>query len=185
MMATAGRAAIVIEPFDPSRRERAAFPRRRTGRNPFPEEGNDPAGADDVRLPVMVAQDGAVIGFHAPNAHADLPARFARTRPAHGGIPAACISMIGRDRKFRGGGHGGALLVDALRRIAAADVIGVAVVVADVPDRGDRDQGARRKALHETCGFRSLLSNPLRMFLPLRDVRTLIAEAEGDTTDRP
>jgi len=189
-MATAGPAGIVIEPFDPSRHDRAAFSCGvEQVDNYFRKTGNKLAKANNVRLHVMVAQDGTVIGFHALNAHAvaygDLPAKFARTRPGHGNIPAAYISMIGRDRKFRGRGHGGVLLVDALRRIvAAADVIGVAVVIIDVLDCGDPDRVARRKALYETYGFRSLPSNPLRMFLSLRDVRTLIAEVEGDTTDR-
>lgn len=85
--------------------------------------------------------------------------------------------MIGRDQKFSGGGYGGDLLVDALRRIAvAADAIGVAVVMLDVLDCGDPDRVTRRKALYESYGFLPLASNPLRMFLPVSVVRTLIAE---------
>jgi len=89
--------------------------------------------------------------------------------------------MIGRDQKFRGGGYGGDLLVDALRRIAvAADAIGVAVVMLDVLDCGDPDRVARRKALYESYGFLPLASNSLRMFLPVSVVRKLLFEqAEG------
>jgi hypothetical protein len=35
---------------------------------------------------------------------------------------------------------------------------------------------ARRKALYESYGFLPLASHPLRMFLPVSVVRTLIAE---------
>jgi predicted acetyltransferase len=131
----------------------------------------------------MIAPDGTVIGFYALNAHSvhftDLPAKFARSRPSHGNIPAAYISMIGRDQKFRGGGYGGDLLVDALRRIAvAADAIGLAVVMLDVLDCGDQDRVARRKALYESYGFQSLASNPRRMYLPVSTVRKLTAEED-------
>ena len=62
---------------------------------------NKLAKAGNVRLYVMVAPDGSVIGFHAINAHSvrydELPRKYARTRPGHDNIPAAYISMIGRD----------------------------------------------------------------------------------------
>ncbi len=174
--------AYTIEPFDPEKHDRAAFSCGvEQVDNYFQKTANKLAKADNVRLYVMVADDGSVIGFHALNAHvvhyADLPPKFARTRPAHGNIPAAYISMIGRDQKFRGGGYGGDLLVDALRRIAvAADAIGVAVVMLDVLDCGDPDRVTRRQALYESYGFQALASNPLRMFLPVSVVRKLIAE---------
>lgn len=174
--------AYTTEPFDPERHDRAAFSCGvEQVDNYFQKTANKLAKADNVRLYVMVAPTGTVIGFYALNAHAvhfaDLPTKFARTRPSHGNIPAAYISMIGRDQKFRGGGFGGDLLIDALRRIAgAADTIGVAVVMLDVLDCGDPDRVARRKALYESYGFQSLASNPLRMFLPVSVVRKLIAE---------
>ena len=183
-MATSQPAAYTIEPFDPSKHDRAAFSCGvEQVDNYFQKTANKLAKADNVRLYVMVDPDGTVIGFYALNAHAvqftDLPAKFARTRPSHGNIPAAYISMIGRDRKFSGAGFGGDLLVDALRRIAvAADAIGVAVVMLDVLDCGDPDRVARRKALYESYGFEPMPSNPLRMFLSVSTVRKLIAEED-------
>lgn len=183
-MAASQPVAYTIEPFDHSRHDRAAFSCGvEQVDNYFQKTANKLAKADNVRLYVMVAPDGTVIGFYALNAHSvhftDLPAKFARSRPSHGNIPAAYISMIGRDQKFRGGGYGGDLLVDALRRIAvAADAIGVAVVMLDVLDCGDQDRVARRKALYESYGFQSLASNPLRMYLPVSTVRKLTAEED-------
>lgn len=180
---TASKPSVyTIEPFDPEKHDRAAFSCGvEQVDNYFQKTANKLAKADNVRLYVMVDPAGTVIGFYALNAHAvhftDLPAKFVRTRPSHGNIPAAYISMIGRDQKFRGGGYGGDLLVDALRRIAvAADAIGVAVVMLDVLDCGDPDRVARRKTLYESYGFVSLASNPLRMFLPVSIVRKLIVE---------
>lgn len=185
-MAASEPAAYTIEPFDPERHDRAAFSCGvEQVDNYFQKTANKLAKADNVRLYVMVDPAGTVIGFYALNAHAvqftDLPAKFARTRPSHGNIPAAYISMIGRDRKFSGGGFGGDLLVDALRRIAfAADAIGVAVVMLDVLECGDSDRVARRKTLYESYGFQSLASNPLRMFMSVSTVRKLIAEKDDE-----
>lgn len=189
-MADSEPGGIVIEPFDPSRHDRTAFSCGvEQVDNYFQKTANKLAKADNIRLYVMVAADGTVIGFYALNAHAidysDLPAKYARTRPAHGSIPAAYISMIGRDRRFRGGGYGGDLLVDGLRRIAAAaDAIGVAVVMLDVLDCGNPDRVAWRKTLYEKYGFQALSSNPLRMFLPISVVRDLIAGDGGELDDR-
>lgn len=181
-MAASKPSAYTIEPFDPEKHDRAAFSCGvEQVDNYFQKTANKLAKADNVRLYVMVDPAGTVIGFYALNAHAvhftDLPAKFARTRPSHGNIPAAYISMIGRDQRFRGGGYGGDLLVDALRRIAvAADAIGVAVVMLDVLDCGDPDRVARRKTLYESYGFQSLAPNPLRMFLPVSVIHKLIVE---------
>ncbi len=181
-MAASVPVGCVIEPFDPARHDRAGFSCG-IGQvdNYFRKTANKLTKADNVRLFVMADPVGQVIGFYAINAHAvqydDLPPRYARNRPSHGNIPAAYISMIGRDRKFRGGGYGGDLLVDALRRIAkAADLVGIAVVMLDVLDCGDPDRVSQRKALYESYGFTSLPSNSLRMFLPLATVRALLAD---------
>lgn len=65
--------------------------------------------------------------------------------------------------------------VDVLRRIASiADAIGVAMVMLDFLNCGDPDRVARGKALYESYGFQPLVSNPLRMFLPVSVVRQLI-----------
>ena len=169
-----------IEPFDVMRHNRAGFD---CGIVPvdnfFKKTANKLAQAGNIRLYVMTAADGALIGFYALNAHAvdyrDLPTTCARTRPRHGTIPAAYIAMIGRDRRYAGQGFGGDLLVDALRRIDhAAVALGIAVVMLDVLDCGAPERVSRRKALYESYGFLSLPSNPLRLFMPFKTVRELI-----------
>ncbi len=179
-MSLADAAKPIIKAFDPERHDREGFS---CGVEPvdnfFKRTANKLAKADNLRVFVMIAPGGPVIGFYALNAHAvsfsDLPPKFARSRPSHGNIPAAYISMIGVDQRFAGRGYGGDLLVDALKRIVrAADALGIAVVLLDVLDDGDAARMAQRKALYEGYGFTPLPSNPLRLFLPLGTVRRLI-----------
>lgn len=175
----------VIEPLDPERHDRTAFSCGvESIDNFFRKTTGKLARADNARVHVMTAPDGTVIGFHAMNAHAvdyrDLPPRFARTRPAHGSIPAAFLSMLAVDRRHAGKGHGGELLADALLRIAqASDRIGISVVILDVLDDGDGDAMERRRTFYSDHGFQPLASNPLRLFLPVATIRALLAEA-GD-----
>jgi len=165
-----------IEPLDTTRHDRAAFSCGvEQVDNFFKRTANKLAEAVNLRVFVMTDAEGRVIGFHAINAHAidssDLPPRYTRTRPGHGSIPAANISMIGVDHRFAGHGFGGDLLADALRRIhAASAMLGLAVVFLDVLDDGNSAQVARRKALYERYGFAALPSNPLRLFLPVRTI---------------
>lgn len=178
-----------IEPLDPERHDRAAFS---CGvdqvDNFFKKTANKLAKAGNLRVFVMTDPEGALIGFYALNAHSidytDLPKRFARTRPGHGSIPAAYISMIGVDQRFAGKGYGGDLLIDALDRIAmAADQLGLAIVMLDILDCGRPELVEKRTKLYTGYGFAALPSNPMRLFMPLGTVRALLAET--DAPDQP
>lgn len=176
---------IIIEPLDPANHDRAAFSCGvEQVDNFFRRTANKLIKAGNVRTFVMVSPGGELIGFYAANAHAidytELPERFARTRPFHGSIPAAYISMIGVDRRFQGRGYGSHLLVDCLTRLAsAADTLGIAVVMLDVLNCGDPERVAKRLALYTSYGFEPLASNPLRLFLPMVTVRSLVEPAQA------
>lgn len=176
---------LIIEPFDPGKHDRTAFSCGvEQVDNFFKKTANKLAKAGNLRVYVMVGISGEVIGFHAINAHAidyrELPKAYARSRPRHGSIPAAYIYMIGVDRRHSGRGHGGDLLADALRRIAhASESLGISVVVLDVLDDGDIGLTARRKKLYEGYGFRPFTSDPLRLFLPVATIRTMLVELGG------
>jgi ribosomal protein S18 acetylase RimI-like enzyme len=191
-MAASPSPRYLIEPFDPQKHDRAAFSCGiEQVDNYFKKTANKLAKADNVRLYVMVGPDGQVIGFYSLNAHAvdyhNLPAKYARTRPSHGSIPAAYISMIARDRRYAGQGVGSLLLADALKRIArAADQVGIAVVILDVLDCGNPERVARRKAHYEGFGFLPLPSQLLRLFLPVATIRLLLSEGSKDLqAERP
>ncbi|GGN57381.1 MULTISPECIES: GNAT family N-acetyltransferase [Novosphingobium] len=169
-----------FETFDPERHDRTALS---TGvvqvDNFFRKTANKLARADNVRVTVLVSPKRELIGFHAINVHAidyrELPSRFARSRPAHGNIPAAFISMIGVDQRYQRQGYGGDLLFDCMVRIVrAADVVGIAIIVLDVLDCGDSEQVQRRKSLYQGYGFMPLASDPLRLFLPVASARELV-----------
>lgn len=181
MTATADAPQHVIEPFDPARHDRTAFSCGvEQVDNFFKKTANKLAKADNIRLFAMTAPDGSLVGFYALNAHsvdyADLAPTYARSRPRHGQIPAAYLSMIGVDTRFAGNGFGGDLLVDALSRIArAADEVGIAVVMLDVLDCGDPELVEKRLKLYTSYGFAPLPSQPLRLFLPIATVRQLVS----------
>lgn len=177
----AGRRDLhVIEPLDPTKHDRAAFSCGVSQvDNFFRKTAAKQARADNLRVFVMISPEAELIGFHALNAHAvayaDLPAKYARTRPRHGQIPAAYTSMIGVDRRFAGRGFGGDLLADALRRIVrVADDLGLALVMLDVLDCGDATLVERRLKLYTGYGFTPLPSQPLRLFLPIATMRELL-----------
>lgn len=172
-------APVVIELLDPEKHDRESFACGVDAvDNYFRKTANKLAKAGNARVYVMTSADGDVIGFYALNAHSidytDLPPRYARTRPSHGAIPAAFISMIGVDQRYAGKGYGGDLLVDALLRIAdAATRVGIAVVILDVLDDGDHAFMHRRLSLYRRYGFEPLRSNGYRLFLPVETIRRL------------
>jgi len=173
--------SVIIELLDTERHDRQRFSCGvDTVDNYFRKTANKLAKAGNARVYVMTSETGDVIGFYALNAHSvdftELPSRYARSRPSHGAIPAAFISMIGVDQRYAGKGHGGDLLADALLRIEqAAERIGIAMVVLDVLDDGNPDFVRRRKTLYLRYGFEALPSNPLRLFLPVAAIRESLA----------
>lgn len=175
------RAGCRIEVFDPDRHDRTGFSSGVAAvDNFFARTANKLARADNLRLSVLVGAEDELIGFHALNAHSidyrDLPSPFARSRPGHGQIPAAFISMIGVDQRFQGKGFGGDLLVDSLVKAErASQVLGIAVVLLDVLDCGVPELVERRQRLYASYGFAPLPTAPLRMFLPMATVRALFA----------
>ncbi len=168
-----------IEPLDPERHDRTAFSCGvEQVDNYFKKTANKLAKAQNARIYVMTGPEDALIGFYALNAHSvdytALPKRYARSRPGHGSIPAAYISMIGVDRRYAGKVFGGDLLMDALLRILrVADEIGIAVIMLDVLDFGRPDLVEMRKGLYRSYGFVPLPSNELRHFMPVSTVRRL------------
>ena len=169
----------IIEPFDPSKHDRAAFSCGiEQVDNFFQKTANKLQKSDNLRVFVMTRDGGLVMGFYAINNHAvdytELPKKFVRDRPGHGSIPAAYISMIGRDLKLAGSGYGGDLLIDCLMRIARiSDEIGTAIVMLDVLDCGDAARTERRVKLYKRYGFQPLATNAMRMFLAVATIKKM------------
>jgi ribosomal protein S18 acetylase RimI-like enzyme len=173
---------VIVEPFDPDRHDRAGFSSGVDSvDNFFKRTANKLASAGNIRLFVMTSLEGDLMGFYALNASAidytDLPAKYARTRPGHGSIPVAYISMVAVDQRYAGLGHGSELVADALKRIAsAAENVGIALVVLDILDDGNATLVERRRALYQSYGFTPMPTKPLRLFLPVAAIDDLLAE---------
>jgi len=168
-----------IAPLDPEKHDRAAFSCGVEAVDSFfKRTANKLSKADNLRVFVMTDDQGTVAGFYAINAHSitfeDLPPQFARTRPGHGRIPAAYISMIGRDQRFAGSSIGADLLVDCLTRIfRISKDLGLAVAILDVLDDGDEKAVTKRKALYEGFGFAPMPSQSLRLYMPVATIAKL------------
>jgi len=149
--------------------------------NFFRSTANKLSRADNIRVHVLETDSGEIIGFYALNAHAiiytDLPERFTKDRPRHGNIPAVYLSMIGIDPKYQSQGFGGAILAEALSKIsAAADTIGIKVVLLDILDCGNPDLVKRRRAHYLRYGFLPLPGQALRYFIPIATVRLILEQ---------
>lgn len=171
---------MIIEPLDPARHDRTAFV---SGTdqvdNYLRKTASKLARADNVRAFALLSPGEELIGFYTLNAHSvdysHLPVSFTRSRPGHGQIPAAFISMIGVDARFQGKGFGSLLLADALKRIGrAAKDVGITIVLLDILDCGDAAKVERRKQLYMRYGFMPLPDVPLRLYLPVAQIHALL-----------
>lgn len=92
-----------------------------------------------------------------------LPEDVRRKLPRYASVPAVRMGRLAVDVALKGQGLGGALLVDALRRAAGAE-IPAAVLIVDAKD-------AQAAAFYAHHGFIALIDAPLTLFLPLATVR--------------
>lgn len=174
--------SVIIEPLDADKHVRAAFSsgveqvdnflRRTAGRLMK-------GGTVQVFVMVDASEDPSrILGFYSLNAHCvscgELPRRYKRFANADGSISAAFIGMVGVTQQAQGQGVGRRLLVDALNGAYNVSLrMGTAVVLLDILDCGNPAAVARRQRLYEGFGFQALVSNPLRMFMPMATVAQL------------
>jgi len=114
---------------------------------------------------VALTDDLQIAGYYTLAAASvpllDLPDALRRKLPRYPSIPAVRMGRLAVDAAHRGKGLGAALLIDALRRAAAAEIPAVALLV-DAKD----DQAAEFYRHH---GFIDLASTRT-LFLPLATV---------------
>jgi ribosomal protein S18 acetylase RimI-like enzyme len=120
----------------------------------------------------FVANDyvGQITGYYtlasASILLSDLPETLAKKLPRYPSVPAVRMGRLAVSDSFKGKGLGAALLADALRRAATAEIAAHALVV-DATDVS----AAGFYALH---GFIALPEQPLFLFLPLATVKSLL-----------
>lgn len=93
----------------------------------------------------------------------DLPASMTRRLPRYPSIPAIRMGRLAVDKDFQGQGLGSTLLVNAMRRAAASEIPGVALIVDA--------KNARAAAFYQHHSFIPLADSPLMLFLPLATVQ--------------
>lgn len=85
-------------------------------------------------------------------------------------IPAVVLARLAVSVQGQGKGYGSALLAEAFSRVASiADQLGVAGMFVDAKDEP-------AAAFYRKFGFVPLVSEPLRLFLPLASIRTLLPQ---------
>ncbi len=102
---------------------------------------------------------------------ADLPPGIGKKLPRYPLVPAVRMGRLAVDETFKGQGLGGALLADALERVAQAEIAAFALVV------DAKDETAASFYRHH--GFVALPDSPLTLFLPLATVRLAHAGKNG------
>jgi ribosomal protein S18 acetylase RimI-like enzyme len=93
----------------------------------------------------------------------DLPASTGKKLPRYPTVPAVRMGRLAVDQVFKGQGLGGALLADALDRVARSEIAAFALMV------DAKDEAAA--AFYRHHGFIALPDSPLTLFLPLATVR--------------
>ncbi len=110
------------------------------------------------------AAPGRIAGYYSLSAaefnKAELPAEAAKRLP-HYPVPAAVLGRLAVDRSHQGRGLGEILLMDTIRRtLRASEALAVHAIIVDA-------KHGQAKAFYERYGFRSFVTTPRRLFLPL------------------
>jgi predicted N-acetyltransferase YhbS len=130
-----------------------------------------------ARVFVTTDDGGKVVGFYALAAASVAPAdatdRLMKGQPKHQAVPAILVGRLAVDLHHQGNQLGRSLLQDALLRCAtAAGSIGArAVIVHAISDDAVR--------FYERFGFEASPSDPRHLFLLMKDLRKLLAQAAG------
>lgn len=96
----------------------------------------------------------------------DLPEAETKRLPRYPVLPAALIGRLAVDRQYRRQDLGGALLFDAIQRVARAEPAVFAMIV----DAKDEDAAT----FYRHFGFKSFVSRPMSLFLPIATAMKLL-----------
>lgn len=167
-----------IEPLDPARHDRAGFSSGHAGLDEYLRR-YAAQGHRKSLVRVYVAADEAnrVLGYYALSAasvrHDELPDEAARGLPKYP-VPAVLIGRMAVDvsARERGAHLGSRLLVHALTQaLRVADAIGVRCVIVDAKPEA--------AGFYRQFGFRPLLGDGRKLYLPMETIRRLADEPAG------
>ncbi len=123
-------------------------------------------------------EEQAVVGYYTLSAGvivaSDLPADAARRLPRYPNLPAVRLGRFAVDGRYQGQGFARLLLMDALRRaLEGTRLVGAIAIIVEAKDEP-------AAGFYERFGFARFRDSPLRLFLPMAIVRTLVAAAAGN-----
>jgi GNAT superfamily N-acetyltransferase len=115
--------------------------------------------------------DHVIVGYHSlavgSVSYTGAPARVTKGLARHP-IPIMLLARLAVDSRWQGQGIGAALLKDAmLRTLHAADIAGIRALVVHAKDE-------RARTFYEHFNFLPSPSDPLHLFILLKDVRRLL-----------
>lgn len=177
-------------------------PERPPLNEPIPLEGRHELGAFDCGVPALnnylkkfalanqrnqsartyVATRGeAVVGYYtlaaASARREESPARVAKGLAGHP-VPVILLARLAVDQGEKRKGLGAGLLRDAFMRIVqAAAIVGCRAVMVYAKDEA-------AKAFYERFGFLPSPSDPLRLFLLMKDIQASLGASIGNRTSR-
>lgn len=138
----------------------------------FVEQLGQDEGRDAARAHLLVDGDtNTVAGFFTISAGAveltRLPESLLKKVARYAQVPAAVIGRLAVDRRFKGQGLGGLLLIEALAMVVSGP-LAVTVVLVDAKDED-------AAAFYRKFGFAALQDvDPLKMFMTAKAARNAI-----------
>ena len=116
---------------------------------------------------VAISQDNKIVGYYtlasASVLLSDLPESLLKKLPRYPTVPAVRMGRLAISTQSKGQGIGAVLLADALLRSASNEIAAYALIV-DAKD-------TKAAAFYQHHGFMLLGMNPMRLFLPLANLK--------------
>ena len=178
--------AFRIEHFDPARHDRADFDCGVGRLNNYLKLSAKKQQKDDMTRVYVIVEDESsrILGYHAINLgmlNVDRLKRPPRGAPDHGEIPVLFLGQVAVDKTQQGRGLGGILMHHVFQKACViADNAGCHAIILDVISDGGEAEFTRRQSWYESFGFAFFASNPRRMFLAMKQVRTVVQASSGN-----
>jgi len=164
--------SLVIEPLDSKIHDRTQFDSGEESLNSWLREFAGQAMKKDGARTYVVCDEGRVVGYYSlctfsvVRAVAPKQLQFGPHE-----IPALLLARLAVDAARQGTGLGSLLLLDALRVSAlVADAVGARVLVVHALHE-------KAAAFYSAQGFIPFETDPLRLYLPMKDIRATLTAA--------
>lgn len=174
-----------IEHFDPARHDRADFDCGVIRLNNYLKLSARKQQRDDMtRVHVVLENESTrILGYHAISLgmmNVDELQRRPRGAPEHGEIPVIFLGQVAVNITAQGRGLGGILMHHVFEKACViADIAGCHAIILDVISDDGKEAHERRKEWYESFGFKAFASDSSRLFLVIKQVRTVVRAKRG------